>query len=157
MNRWAKFAIMTVINFILSDTIKLGFAHMANGWGGRRVGAGAPKGNNNAVIHGDYCRPCIDVDTSNSLELRRLNVAVCREENELPRMFDGTPSEQRQLLRLQGISNWITDNLIRLARKESRARVGLAQTKRAEAKVKLAEAKADLLNAKARLEQAKTG
>ena len=130
---------------------------MANGWGGRRVGAGAPKGNNNAVIHGDYCRPCIEIDISNSLELRRLNVAVCREENELPRMFDGTPSEQRQLLRLQGISNWITDNLIRLARKESRARVGLAQTKRAEAKVKLAEAKADLLNAKARLEQAKTG
>jgi hypothetical protein len=30
---------------------------MANGWGGRRTGAGAPRGNNNAVIHGAYCRP----------------------------------------------------------------------------------------------------
>ena len=122
---------------------------MANGWGGCRAGAGAPKGNNNAVIHGDYCRPCIDVDTSNSLELRRLHASVCRDENELPRMFNGTPYEIRQLIRLQGVSCWITDNLISLARKESRARVRLAQTKRAEAKVKLAEAKADLLNAKA--------
>ena len=128
---------------------------MANGWGGRRAGAGAPKGNNNAVIHGDYCRPCIEIDISNSLELRRLNVAVCREENELPRMFDGTPSEQRQLLRLQGISNWITDNLIRLARKESRARVKFIQIRRATAKAKLAEAKADFLKAKARYNKAK--
>ncbi len=130
---------------------------MANGWGGRRVGAGAPKGNNNAVIHGEYCRPCVYVDTSNSLELRRLHASICRDENAMPRMFNGTPYEIRQLIRLQGVSCWITDNLISLARKESRARVRLAQTKRAEAKVKLAEAKADLLNAKARLEQAKSG
>ena len=123
---------------------------MANGWGGRRVGAGAPKGNNNAVIHGDYCRPCIDVDTSNSLELRRLNAAVCREEYGLPGLIGGTPYEQRQLFRLQGISNWITDNLIRLARKESRARVKLMQIRRATAKARLAAAKADLVKAKAR-------
>ena len=128
---------------------------MANGWGGRRAGAGAPKGNNNAVIHGDYCRPCINVDTSNSLELRRLHASVCREENELPRMVNGTPFEIRQLIRLQGISNWITDNLIGLARKESRARIVLAQAGRAAAKAKLAEAKADLLKAKARYNEAK--
>ena len=121
---------------------------MANGWGGRRTGAGAPKGNNNAVIHGNYCRPCVYVDTSNSLELRRLNAAVCREENELPRMINGTSSEIRQLIRLQGISAWITDNLISLARKDSRERVKLVQIKRAAAKAKLAEAKARYHEAK---------
>ncbi len=128
---------------------------MANGWGGRRAGAGAPKGNNNAVIHGDYCRPCVYVDTSSSRELRRLNAAVCREENELPGMFNGTPYEQRQFFRLQGISNWITDNLIRLARKESRARIILIQIQRATAKAELAAAKADLLEAKGKFKQAK--
>ena len=130
---------------------------MANGWGGRRAGAGAPKGNNNAVIHGEYCRPCVYVDTSNSLELRRLNAAVCREWSELPSMNNGTPSEIRQLIRLDGISGWITDNLIHLARKESRDRIKLAQIKRAAAKAKLAEAKADLLKAKIRFRQAKSG
>ena len=130
---------------------------MANGWGGRRTGAGAPKGNNNAVIHGNYCRPCVYVDTSNSLELRRLNAAVCREWSELPNMNSGTPSEIRQLIRLDGISGWITDNLIHLARKESRDRIKLAQIKRAAAKAKLAEAKADLLKAKIRFRQAKSG
>lgn len=130
---------------------------MANGWGGRRTGAGAPKGNNNAVIHGEYCRPCVYVDTSNSLELRRLNAAVCREWSELPNMNSGTPSEIRQLIRLDGISGWITDNLIHLARKESRDRIKLAQIKRAAAKAKLAEAKADLLKAKIRFRQAKSG
>ena len=128
---------------------------MANGWGGRRTGAGAPKGNNNAVIHGEYCRPCVYVDTSNSLELRRLNAAVCREWSELPNMNSGTPSEIRQLIRLDGISGWITDNLIHLARKESRDRIKLAQIKRAAAKAKLAEAKADLQKAKARYHEAK--
>ena len=130
---------------------------MANGWGGRRAGAGARKGNNNAVIHGNYCRPCVYVDTSNSLELRRLNAAVCREWSELPNMNSGTPSEIRQLIRLDGISGWITDNLIHLARKESRDRIKLAQIKRAAAKAKLAEAKADLLKAKIRFRQAKSG
>lgn len=128
---------------------------MANGWGGRRAGAGARKGNNNAVIHGNYCRPCVYVDTSNSLELRRLNAAVCREWSELPRMNNATPSEIRQLIRLDGISGWITDNLIYLARKESREKVKLAQIKRAAAKAKLAEAKADLRKAKARYHEAK--
>ena len=128
---------------------------MANGWGGRRTGAGAPKGNNNAVIHGNYCRPCVYVDTSNSLELRRLNAAVCREWSELPNMNSGTPYEIRQLIRLDGISGWITDNLIYLARKESRDKVKLAQIKRAAAKAKLAEAKADLQEAKARYHEAK--
>ena len=69
-------------------------------------------------------------------------------------MFNGTSSEIRQLIRLQGISSWITDNLISLARKESRARIVLAQAGRATAKAKLAEAKADLLKAKARYNEA---
>ncbi len=30
---------------------------MANGWGGRKAGAGAFQGNNNFVKHGRYCRP----------------------------------------------------------------------------------------------------
>lgn len=30
--------------------------------GVRRTGAGAPKGNNNVAIHGEYYRPWIEVD-----------------------------------------------------------------------------------------------
>ena len=128
---------------------------MANGWGGRRAGAGAPKGNNNAVTHGGYCRPCIDVDTSSSLELRRLNVAVCMEQFSLPDLLDGVTYEQRQWFRLAGISDWVVGKLIQVERRESRTRVKLAQIGRATAKAKLAEAKSDFLKAKARYNKAK--
>ena len=128
---------------------------MANGWGGRRTGAGAPKGNNNAVIHGGYCRPCIDVDTSSSLELRRLNVAVCMEQFSLPDLLDGVTYEQRQWFRLAGISDWVVGKLIQLERKKSRERIKLIRIRRTTAKAKLAAAKADLLKAKTRYNEAK--
>ena len=121
---------------------------MANGWGGRRAGAGAPKGNNNAVIHGGYCRPCIDVDTSSSLELRRLNVAVCMEQFSLPDLLDGITYEQRQWFRLAGISDWVVGKLIQLERKKSRERIKQIEAKRTKAKAELMTARAQLLAAK---------
>ena len=121
---------------------------MANGWGGRRTGAGAPKGNNNAVIHGGYCRPCIDVDTSSSLELRRLNVAVCMEQFSLPDLLDGITYEQRQWFRLAGISDWVVGKLIQLERKKSRERIKQIEAKRTKAKAELLRAKAQLIAAK---------
>ena len=121
---------------------------MANGGGGRRTGAGAPKGNNNAVIHGGYCRPCIDVDTSSSLELRRLNVAVCMEQFSLPDLLDGITYEQRQWFRLAGISDWVVGKLIQLERKKSRERIKQIEAKRTKAKAELMTARAQLLAAK---------
>lgn len=121
---------------------------MANGWGGRRAGTGAPKGNNNAVTHGGYCRPCIDVDTSSSLELRRLNVAVCMEQFSLPDLLDGITYEQRQWFRLAGISDWVVGKLIQLERKKSRERIKQIEAKRTKAKAELLRAKAQLIAAK---------
>jgi len=129
---------------------------MANGWGGRRAGAGAPKGNNNAVQHGEYCRLCVDVDTFNSLELRILMAAVCREIFELPDLLKGTPDEQREWFRLVGITSWIVGKLIQVERKKSRDLVKQALANRKIAKTQYSIAKAELIAAKARLMEAKT-
>ncbi|NCB55900.1 MAG: hypothetical protein EOM46_00060 [Gammaproteobacteria bacterium] len=121
---------------------------MANGWGGRRTGAGAPKGNNNAVQHGDYCRPKVDVDCSSTRELRVMNAAILRIQFSLPEMGKGTPSEVREYLRLNGMSGWVTDKIIQATRKKSKDRLKEIEAKRREAKTELLEAKARLIAAK---------
>ena len=129
---------------------------MANGWGGRRAGAGAPKGNNNAIIHGDYCRPKVDIDCSNTRELRTVNAAILRIQFSLPDLVKSSPFEVREYLRLNGMSCWVTDKIIQTTRKQSRERVVLAESLRAAAKAKLAETKAELATAKARYNEAKS-
>lgn len=128
---------------------------MANGWGGRRPGAGAPKGNNNAVKHGEYCRPIVDVDVSSMFELRKLNIAICINMSLLPGFFGATPDEEREYIRLGGISGQIIDKLIRLTRKESRDRLKQAEALSREAKAKCHEAKARLIAAKAAKKQSR--
>jgi len=123
---------------------------MANGWGGRRKGAGAPKGNNNAVKHGEYCRPIVDIDLSSMVELRRLNIAICIDMSSLLGFFGATPDEMREYIRLGGISGQLIDRLIQLTRKESRDRLKQAEALHREAKARLAEARARLSEAKAR-------
>lgn len=128
---------------------------MANGWGGFRPGAGAPKGNNNAVKHGEYCRPIVDIDPSNMVELRRLNIAFCIDMSLLPDLFSATPDEGREYLRLGGMSCKIIDKLIQLTRKESRDQVKQAKALRREAKAKCHEAKARLVVTKAAKKQSR--
>ncbi len=128
---------------------------MANGWGGRRPGAGAPKGNNNAVKHGEYCRPIVDVDASSMFELRKLNIALCIDMSSLPGMYGATPDEMREYIRLEGMSGQIIDKLIRLTRKESREQVKQAVALHREAKAKCLEAKARLIATKAAKKQSR--
>ncbi len=128
---------------------------MANGWGGRRLGAGAPKGNNNAVKHGEYCRPIVDVDVSSMFELRKLNIALCIDMSSLPSMYGATPDERREYIRLEGMSGQIIDKLIRLTRKESRDQLKQAEAHHREAKAELKQARARLCEAKARRKAAK--
>lgn len=128
---------------------------MANGWGGRRAGAGAPKSNNNAVKHGDYCHPKVDIDCSNTRELRTLNVAILRIQFSLPDLIKSSPFEVREYLRLNGMSGWVTDKIINATRKKSKDRLKDIEAKRREAKAELMKAKAELLRAKAKLIAAK--
>lgn len=121
---------------------------MANGWGGRRAGAGAPKGNNNAVIHGEYCRPWIEVDCSNTRELRTVNAAILRIQVSLPDLIKSNPFEVREYMRLNGMSCWVTDKIIATTRKQSRERVRQAESLRTVAKAELAAAKARYNEAK---------
>lgn len=128
---------------------------MASGWGGRRTGAGAPEGNNNAVKHGDYCRPKVDVDCSNTLELRTLNVAILRIQFSLPDLIKSSPFEVREYLRLNGMSGWVTDKISKATRKKSKDRLKNIEAKRREAKAELLKARAELLRAKTKLIVAK--
>lgn len=123
---------------------------MANGWGGRRTGSGAPQGNNNAVKHGRYCRPCIHVNSHNLLELRSLNIAVCRELYSLPGVLRGTSDEQREWVRLAGILDWIASKLIQVELKKSRDLTEQAKAKLSEAKARLIAANTLLIEAKTR-------
>ncbi len=128
---------------------------MANGWGGRRPGAGAPKGNNNAVKHGDYCRPKVDIDCSRTRELRVLNATILRIRMSLPDIGNSYGFEFREYQRLDGMSNWVTDKIIQVTRKNSRDRVKQAEAERNKAKVELMAAKAEFMAAKARLTEVK--
>lgn len=128
---------------------------MANGWGGRRKGAGAPKGNNNAVKHGEYCRPIVNVDFSSMFDLRRLNIALCINMSLLPGLCSATPDEEREYLRLGGISGQIIDKLIQLEKKISRDSLKQAKAEQKKAKAKLLETKAKLIAAKAAKKQSR--
>ncbi len=121
---------------------------MANGWGGRRAGAGAPKGNNNAVRHGGYCRPDVYVDCTCAIELRRLNLALCAYQSSLPGYGEDTPFERREYYRLYGLTGWVIGKLIHLERKKSKDNLKQLKAKLHKAKVRLAKARARLLAAK---------
>ncbi len=128
---------------------------MANGWGGRRPGAGAPKGNNNAVKHGEYCRPIMNIDLSSMVELRRLNIAICAYRFSLPEYREVTPFERRECYRLDGMSGWIIDKLIQREKKISRDSLKQAKAELKKAKVKCLEAKARLIATKAAKKQSR--
>ncbi len=68
----------------------------------------------------------------------------------LPGFFGATPDEEREYLRLGGMSCKIIDKLIQLTRKESRDSLKQAEAHLREAKVEYKKAQARLHEAKAR-------
>lgn len=102
---------------------------MANGWGGRRAGAGAPKGNNNRVIHGEYCQIPAEL-----LALSHQEAAIrCMEQMPfLDFPSDVLPSEYREWFRVSGIIGQLTDRYVRRMIRQSNARLKKARLARAQ-------------------------
>jgi len=102
---------------------------MANGWGGRRAGAGAPKGNNNRVRHGEYSKLPLPFLPSNGKALTgntllRAQIIIClKEQQKLPDISVRTRWEQRECWRLDGLVGQRVDQIIRNARRYSRERL----------------------------------
>ncbi|WP_421180596.1 hypothetical protein [Aeromonas enteropelogenes] len=108
---------------------------MANGWGGRRPGAGAPRGNNNRVKHGEYSQIPAEL-----LAMPHMLAMICCIRSvsffrEVP--IDETPIEYREWFRALGIMGQLTDRLVRQERQASKARIDAALAAHAEAMKKL--------------------
>jgi uncharacterized protein YjcR len=104
---------------------------MANGWGGRRPGAGAPKGNNNRVRHGEYSQIPAEL-----LAMPNMIAMICCARH--VSFFRGVPidmasAEYREWFRASGIMNQLTDKFVRQAVQASKARIDAAMSAHADA------------------------
>ena len=98
---------------------------MANGWGGRRPGAGAPKGNNNRVIHGEYCQIPAELLALPHQEA----VMRC---SKLVSIFDcpisASPIEYREWFRASGLVGQLSDRYVRQLKRAHRAQFNARMT-----------------------------
>ncbi len=96
---------------------------MANGWGGRRKGAGAPSGNNNRVVHGEYSKmplptACEGGEELTDITLSRAQIIYCLiEQQSLEDVKASIPWAQREYARFDGLIGQRIDQVIRFYRK----------------------------------------
>lgn len=83
---------------------------MANGWGGRRPGVGAPKGNNNRVTHGEYCQIPAELL---ALPHQEAVISCAKRVSLLNGPISTSPNEYREWFRALGIIGQLSDRFVR--------------------------------------------
>ncbi|EJC4647164.1 TPA: hypothetical protein MPK85_004973 [Salmonella enterica] len=125
-----------------------------SGWGGKRAGAGAPFGNNNAVKHGERSSlaffPLEGAGHLTPLQaLRARNLMLCTWIGDIYREHScmygddiGTDKRtSRELILYDGVMGQHTDAIIRMERREVMAKLKEARLCKAIAKQRIREAK----------------
>ncbi|EKL0021315.1 hypothetical protein PP664_000724 [Salmonella enterica] len=131
-----------------------------SGWGGKRAGAGAPFGNNNAVKHGERSSlaffPLEGAEHLTPLQaLRARNLMLCTWIGDIYREhgcmygddIDTDKRTSRELTLYDGVIGQHTDAIIRMERREVMAKLKEARLCKAIAKQRIREAKARKKNA----------
>ncbi|HFW3112998.1 TPA: hypothetical protein ACIBE2_003281 [Salmonella enterica subsp. diarizonae serovar 61:r:-] len=126
-----------------------------SGWGGKRAGAGAPFGNNNAVKHGERSSlaffPLEGAEHLTQLQaLRARNLMLCTWIGDIYREYgcmcgdyiDADKRTRRLLTLYHGVMGQHTDAIIRLERREAMAKLEEARAYKAAVKQRIREAKA---------------
>lgn len=126
-----------------------------SGWGGKRAGAGAPFGNNNAVKHGERSSlaffPLEGAEHLTPLQaLRARNLMLCTWIGEIYRehgcmcgdYIDADKRTRRELILYDGVIRKHIDAIIRIERREVMAKLEEARLCKMIAKQRVREAKA---------------